>query len=172
MLSTALQISRAEAGIGKDRFQNVSISQLLIDLSEIYGPLAEEQGVEIVVRAPKNLNAEIHRELINQALGNLIENALKYASTADEIVLDAEATDDGFILIVSDNGSGIPDEQMAKALKRFGRLDPARQESGSGLGLSLVEAVAKLHGGGLLLKQNAPGLKVEIFLKNADNNFG
>ena len=162
MLTTALQISRAEAGIGKDQFADTNIAELLADLVEIYGPLAEDEGFEIKSNAAENLSAPLHRMLINQALGNLIENALKYADGASIIELSTERAGDNIILSVADNGPGIAEERREEAISRFGRLDPARQIAGSGLGLSLVQAVAKLHGGTIHLKDNKPGLRVEI----------
>ena len=162
MLSTALLISRAEAGIGRDRFVDTDIAALLEDLAEVYGPLAEDRGFEIAVEAEPGLHAPLHRELMGQALGNLIENATKYAEGGHRIVIRAAHEAGGIALSVADDGPGIPAERRAEALSRFGRLDPARHVTGSGLGLSLVEAVARLHQGSLALEDNAPGLRAAI----------
>lgn len=162
MLSTALQISRAEAGIGRDRFAEIDVAGLLTDLVEIYGPVAEDKGMVISCNAPEKMILPLHRELISQALGNLIENALKYAHGGRRIVLSAASNANGATFCVTDDGPGIPAERRAQAQKKFGRLDPARGTSGSGLGLSLVESVARLHGGGIVLEDNAPGLKVVL----------
>ena len=165
MLSTALQISRAEAGIGRERFIETDVAAMLADLVELYGPVAEEQGMVLFCNAPKELTVPLHRELLSQALGNLIENALKYAHGGRKIALAVAPSPDGVTLSVADDGAGIPEERRAEARKKFGRLDPARSISGSGLGMSLVEAVAKLHGGDLALEDNAPGLKVVLTIK-------
>lgn len=162
MLSTALQISRAEAGIGRERFTTLDIAALLEDIVEIYGPLAEDSGFTLEAACPPGVTAVAHRELLSQAIGNLIENALKYARGGDSIVLSARPEQDALWLSVADNGIGIAPDQRAEALRRFSRLDPARQVSGSGLGLSLVEAVAKLHRGTIELGDNAPGLRVDM----------
>ncbi len=162
MLSTALLISRAEAGIGRDRFVDTDIAALLEDLAEVYGPLAEDRGFEIAVEAEQGLHVAMHRELIGQALGNLIENATKYAQGGHHIVVRALREAGGVALSVADDGPGIPEDRRAEALSRFGRLDPARQVTGSGLGLSLVEAVAQLHQGSFTLEDNAPGLNAVI----------
>lgn len=167
MLSTALQISRAEAGIGRDRFSEVDIAALLEDLVEIYGPLVEEGGSELEASAPAGLHAKLHRELVSQALGNLIENALKYAEGASRISLRGSDQGGALVLEVADNGPGISPEHREEAMKRFGRLDPARHVAGSGLGLSLAEAVANLHDGRIILADNAPGLKVQLYLAGA-----
>ncbi len=165
MLATALQISRAEAGIGRERFAETDVQALLYDLAEIYGPVAEDAGFTLTASAPAGLMVSLHRELISQALGNLIENALKYATGARMISLSATHSPGGISLSVADDGPGIPEVRRAEARKKFGRLDPARHLSGSGLGLALVEAVAKLHGGDIALEDNAPGLRVVISIK-------
>ena len=165
MLSTALQISRAEAGIGRERFVETDVPAMLADLVEIYGPVAEEQGMVLSCNAPKGLTILLHRELMSQALGNLIENSLKYAQGGRKVALVATLTTDGVTLSVADDGPGIPEARRTDALKKFGRLDPARTISGSGLGLSLVEAVARLHSGNIALEDNAPGLKVVLSIK-------
>ncbi len=165
MLSTALQISRVEAGIGRERFVETDVSVMLADLVEIYGPVAEEQGMVLSSNAPRELIIPLHRELLSQALGNLIENALKYAQGGRKIALAVAPSPDGVTLSVADDGPGIPPERRAEARKKFGRLDPARSISGSGLGMSLVEAVARLHGGDIILEDNAPGLKVILTIK-------
>lgn len=166
MLTIALQISRAEAGIGRERFLPVDMAELLSDLVEVYGPLAEDHNVALTSSAPAGLHPPIHRELLSQALGNLIENALKYADGADQIELSAETWHGEVRLIVADNGPGIPEHRRADAIKRFGRLDEARQTAGSGLGFSLVEAVARLHGGSMELADNTPGLKVILTIES------
>jgi signal transduction histidine kinase len=162
MLTTALQISRAEAGIGRDRFVSVDVKALLDDLVEVYGPVAEDQGFALTCDVPQGLAATLHRELISQALGNLIENALKYGEGGKTISLSAAREGQHLRLTVADDGPGIPAERRDEALRRFGRLDPSRHITGSGLGLSLVEAVARLHGGEVVLVDNAPGLRVVV----------
>lgn len=171
MLSTALQISRAEAGIGRDHFSITDVAGLLADTVDIYGPVAEEHGVEMAAQAPSGLACTLHQPLIQQALGNAIENSLRHASGASSITLCANAVQDGIELIVADDGPGIPPERHALALSRFGRLDPARGDAGMapgnagmGLGLALVSAVARLHGGSVVLASNNPGLKLVIRL--------
>lgn len=169
MLSTALQISRAEAGIGRDRFSDVDVGAMLEDLAEIYGPLAEDKGFVLEAHAPAGLHARLHREFVSQAIGNLVENALKYADGGSSIVLSASEERGALLVVVADNGPGIPEKRRAEALKRFGRLDPARHVAGSGLGLALVEAVARLHQGDIRLADNAPGLRVELRLSGSSH---
>lgn len=166
MLSTALLISRTEAGMGREHLVPTGIAPLLADLAEVYGPLAEEHGFAIEVAAPSGLSIPLHRELMSQAIGNLIENALNYAEGGRRIVLGAAMEEGRHVAIgVGDDGPGIPPGRREEALRRFGRLDPARRVAGSGLGLSLVAAVARLHGGTIALEDNRPGLRVTLRLE-------
>lgn len=164
MLTTALLISRTEAGLGREAMVEISLDTLLRDLVEVYGPLAEDGGFMLEAEAAPGVGARLNRELVSQAISNLIENALKYAEGGTRITLSAIAVDGVLQLAVADNGPGIAEARRGEAMRRFGRLDPARQASGSGLGLSLVEAVARLHGGTIALEDNGPGLRVVITL--------
>ncbi|WP_157219058.1 sensor histidine kinase [Flavisphingomonas formosensis] len=163
MLNAALQISRAEAGLGRELFVATDIGRMLADLEEMYGPLAEERGFSIALATEPDLVAPVHRELLGQALANLIDNALKYG--AGEISLSADRRGDAICIAVADRGRGIAEDQRAEALRRFGRLDAARRGEGAGLGLSLVAAVARLHGGTLSLEDNDPGLCARLTIR-------
>ncbi|MHA3791074.1 sensor histidine kinase [Rhizorhabdus wittichii] len=163
MLDTALRISRAEAGLGRESFVDLDLSAMVEDMVEVYGPLAEDNGFEIVADAPPGITGHVHRELLGQALANLIDNAMKYG--AGRIVVAARPTPAGDTVIsVGDDGPGIPEAQRPEALRRFGRLDAARSKAGAGLGLALAAAVARLHDGALELHDNGPGLRVELHL--------
>lgn len=163
MLATAMQIAQAEAGIGRNRFADVDIGEMLTGIAELYEYAAEDHGIAMRVTGNSG-RFRLHHELIGQAIGNLIDNAVKYAEGATEIVLSAERFEGGLRLIVADNGIGIAATDRATALQRFGRLDPSRHMTGAGLGLALVEAVAKLHDGDVTLEDNAPGLRVVMRL--------
>jgi signal transduction histidine kinase len=166
LLDTALEISRAEAGIGRDQFTRLPLRALLDDLAEVYGPLAEDRGFAIAVEAPAELDIFAHRELLVRALSNLVDNALKYAVGGSAIRIGAEETGGNMIaLTVSDDGPGLTESEMADAARRFVRLDPARGGTGAGLGLSLVETIAHLHGGTMRLEIHPPhGLRVRLNL--------
>ena len=170
MLTTALLISRTEAGIGRDAFVTIDLAAMLGDLQEMYGPLADDHGVAILVEATGPVMADVHRELIGQAIANLIDNGLKYGG--NRIVLGVARADGRLLLSVADDGAGIPAAMRDQALRRFGRLDAARHMSGAGLGLSLVAAVARLHGGAMVLEDNAPGLRVVIAMGDGDSASG
>ena len=160
MLTTALQISRAEAGIGRDRFVATDLGRMIEDLAEMYGPLAEERG--LVLTASGGGEAPVHRELLGQAIANLADNAMKYGRAGGSIRLGVARVGDRLRLSVDDDGPGIPPDRRDEALRRFARLDPARAAGGAGLGLALAAAVARLHGGTIVLADNAPGLSVTI----------
>lgn len=165
MLATALQISRAEAGIGRDRFVATEVGRMIEDLAEMYGPLAEEKGFALVTEG-RGI-AVVHRELLGQAIANLVDNALKYARPGGTIRLGVARSGAGLEVSVDDEGPGIPPADRAEALRRFGRLDPARSAGGAGLGLALAAAVARLHDGAIVLDDNAPGLSVRITLPSS-----
>jgi signal transduction histidine kinase len=174
MLDNSLEISRAEAGIGRESFTEVDLSAMVTDLAEMYEPLAEDAGVALTVTpSMTRVTARAHRQLLGRALANLIDNALRYGAAGKTIELGVEATDSGARLLVGDHGPGIPAGSRREALRRFGRLDAARGSQsgrggqrlqGAGLGLSLAAAVARLHGGSITLSDNRPGLKVAIDL--------
>lgn len=166
LLDTALEISRAEAGIGRDQFTRFALSPMLDDMADLYGPLAEDHGFAIVVDAPADLDIQAHRELLVRALSNLIDNALKYASGGSTIRIGAHHLGgNGIDLSVDDDGPGLSEDQMVEAARRFVRLDPARGGTGAGLGLSLVETIAHLHGGTMRIASNPPhGLLVRLSL--------
>lgn len=164
MLGTALQITRAEAGIGRESFTPTDLGDYLSDLVELYAPMAEDRGFALVAQAEKGLVVPLHREIVGQSIGNLIDNAMKYASGGNRITVAANRRGGMAAITVCDNGPGIPAERRSEALKRFGRLDPARGITGSGLGLSLAESVARLHAGSLILEDGNPGLCVRMML--------
>lgn len=163
MLATALEISRMEAGIGRERIVPTDVQAMLVDICELYEPLVEDQGRVLSVSDEAALIAPVHRELLGQALSNLIDNALKYGSGAMALHLREEA---GFLVIgLSDEGSGIAVGREADALRRFGRLDAARGIAGAGLGLSLVAAVAHMHGGSIRFSRHDKLFTVEMVIE-------
>ena len=170
LVQTALSITRAEAGIGREHFVTIDLAAELAGLAEMYAPLAEDQGRTLSVESAGSCVAPVHRELLAQALGNIIDNSLKYGAGPITLTLREGGRDAGreagapVELAVADRGPGIPLARHEDALRRFGRLDDARQGGGAGLGLSLAAAVARLHGGALALGDAAPGLRVAITL--------
>ncbi len=166
IVETALRISRAEAGIGRDAFAPLDLGDALRDLAEMYAPLIEDAGRDVRLAIDDEAIRPAHRELIAQALGNLVDNALKYG--VGTITLGLVRATDRIHLSIADQGAGIAPEHHGTALRRFGRIDEARGGAGVGLGLSLVAAVARLHDGAVRLEHAAPGLRVVIDLPAGD----
>jgi signal transduction histidine kinase len=169
-----LLIARAEAGSGSDAFRPVDLAGLARDMAELYEPVAEEAGMTLHVHAPPVPAVQGNRELLGQVLTNLIDNALKYGRAAGggEVRIALGSEGDEVSLAVSDRGQGIPPGDRARAVERFARLDESRGQPGSGLGLSLAQAVARLHGGRLTLADNQPGLKVTLALPGVKPSAG
>jgi signal transduction histidine kinase len=167
-----LMIARAESGQARDDMKDFDAAEIAHDIGELYEPLAEEKGIALKVEADTPAPVKGNRELVSQALANLVDNAIKYAApppeavngARPEIVVRALASGDRIMLTVADTGPGIPEADRARAVERFVRLEQSRSQPGSGLGLSLASAVARLHGGELTLEDNRPGLKSVIAL--------
>jgi signal transduction histidine kinase len=137
----------------------VDISAIAADSAELYEPVAEEVGLTLIAEVEQGISLNGNRELIGQALTNLIDNAIKYSSESDgekRIRVSLARKDQKIVLSVSDDGPGVPADKRGEVKKRFVRLDESRSKPGTGLGLSLVEAVMELHGGTLELSDTNP----------------
>lgn len=162
-----LSIARAEAGQARSGLAPVDISALIADVSELYEPMAEDEGGTLTATAAPGLAVQGDRQLLAQALTNLLDNALKYGARDGEtprITLTGTRDGDKVVITVADHGTGIPMEDRGRVTERFVRLDESRTKPGNGLGLSLVSGVMKLHKGTLLLEDNAPGLKASLVM--------
>lgn len=158
MIEETLEISRAEAGIGRENFVMVDLAEVLNDLYEMYLPLAESEGVVLLLDGAEQLPAMCNRGLVTRAIANLIDNAFKHALDGGQITLACKKRGCEALIIVGDRGSGIPDEVLDESLGKLRRLPLSRAVPGMGLGLPLVAAVARLHNGTLQLRDNQPGL--------------
>jgi signal transduction histidine kinase len=168
-----LMIARAESGQARGNMGDFDASEVANGIHELYEPLAEDDGMTLKVRtAPAPIHA--NRELVSQALANLVENAIKYGKPvadgpvvsleARQILIEALREGDQVLLRVTDHGAGIPESERKHAVERFVRLDSSRSQPGSGLGLSLASAVATLHGGELRLGDANPGLVATLVI--------
>ncbi len=169
-----LMIARAESGHARDNMSEFDAAEIARDVGELYEPLADEKGIALTVEAPVAAPVHGNRELVSQALANLVDNAIKYAGPGGKlngspaaIVVKAGSEGERITLSVADHGPGIPDADRGRVVERFVRLEQSRSEPGSGLGLSLASAVARLHGGELTLEDNHPGLRSTIALPRA-----
>jgi len=167
-----LMIARAESGQARDDMSEFDAAEIAHSVGELYEPLAEEKGIALKVEAETPAKVKGNRELVSQALANLVDNAIKYTEPRDlvsngatpQIVVRALNEGDRILLTVADSGPGIPEADRERVVERFVRLEQSRSQPGSGLGLSLASAVARLHGGELTLTDNEPGLKSIIAL--------
>ena len=157
-----LLIAEADAGVTRGTMAPIDLAPIVGDIAEFYAPLAEENGVTLEIKPAGSTVIEGNRSLISQALANLIDNAIKYTPRGGHISAWTAMTPRGAELVVADTGPGIPAEQRAHVIERFVRLESSRNSPGTGLGLSLVAAVARLHAATLALDDNAPGLKAAI----------
>ncbi len=159
-----LDIAQAESGAPRRQFEPLDLGAVVRDVAELYEPLAEERGLELSVQASVQARLPGDRNLLFQALANLVDNAIKFSGPDGRVSvtlrLDAGAAE----IAVADNGPGIPEEARERVCERFYRLEASRSTPGSGLGLSLVAAAARLHDGALRLEDNTPGLKAVLRL--------
>lgn len=178
--NSLLLIARLEAGAVAESMVPLDPAAVVADVAELYEPAAEDAGLELQTSAVKGLRLLANRELVSQALANLVDNAIKYSSRAASpgdlaapsgaadgaprptITISLARVGDSIEIAVADRGPGVRADERAKALRRFGRLEQSRTRPGSGLGLNLVSAVAHLHGGSFALEDNAPGLRAVL----------
>ena len=162
-----LNIAQAEAGTTRERFAAVDLAALIRDVADLYDPLAEERGLALQVDASASPPVQGDRHLLFQAVANLVDNAIKFTpgDTPDKsVAIRLDRRQDAAAIVVQDHGPGIPADQRTRVLDPFVRLEDSRSEPGNGLGLSLVAAVAQLHGGALALDDNKPGLRATLSL--------
>ncbi len=162
-----LMIARAEAGQARSMMSDVDLADIAENVSELYEPLADEQGLDLTVQV-EPMTVHGVRELLAQALSNLVDNAIKYGRSPDgargHVCVTLVRVGQEAVLSVADNGPGISAADRTRVTDRFVRLEASRTLPGSGLGLALVSAVARLHGGHLELDDNQPGLIVRLHL--------
>jgi signal transduction histidine kinase len=160
--SALLRIAQIEAGTRRTGFADVDLSSLVTDVVEAFAPSIQDEGKALRLSIQENLRLVGDRELLTQLVANLIENAIRHtpSGTAIEVTLRSQSAAPR--LVVADNGPGVPAEARDKLFDRFFRLERSRTTPGTGLGLSLVKAVATLHGARIEVRDNKPGLGLEV----------
>jgi signal transduction histidine kinase len=161
-----LSIAEAESGTQRAAMAEVDLGEIAGSVAELYEPLAEEKGLEFTIAAGTGVRVRGDRHLLAQATANLLDNAIKYTD-AGSVSLSVGREDGDAAITVADSGPGIPEDRCAAVFDRFVRLEGSRSTPGNGLGLSLVRAVALLHGGTVTLADNSPGLRAVFRLPAA-----
>ncbi len=164
-----LQIAQAEAGTLRVKMQSVDLATIAAQGVEFYLPLAQQRGQALSLHTAAGVCVRGNSDLLSQALGNLLENAIKYSPRGARLEVRVEADAASARIGVSDQGPGIPVADRERVLQRFTRLDQARSSPGNGLGLSLVNAIARLHGAHLVFADNCPGLVVTVVFPRRDD---
>jgi signal transduction histidine kinase len=164
IFNALLMIARAEAGQLREGMSVIDAAEIVREIVELYDPVAEDRGLVIQPHIDAPLPLYGSRELIGQAVANLIDNALKYGASSSEISVRAIRNDTEIVIEIADRGEGIPESDRTRVTERFVRLETSRSQPGSGLGLSLVAAIARLHRGTLELADNHPGLMARLML--------
>ncbi|SMH58485.1 HAMP domain-containing sensor histidine kinase [Azospirillum agricola] len=159
-----LSIAEAESGAKRRDFVPVDLAEVVQLAADLYEPVAEERGQSLTMEIHKPATVRGNGQLLAQAVSNLLDNAIKYTPEGGRITLTLDGAGPGQAgrIVVADDGPGIPAGEREKVLQRFVRLDASRASPGNGLGLSLVDAVATLHGARLELSDNGPGLRVAL----------
>ena len=155
-----LRIAQIEAGSRRPDPQGIDMEALLNDVTDLYEPLASEKSVKLTLEVAQSTETWGDRDLLFQAISNLVDNAIKYTPEGGSICLDFCQDPSGSKLVVADSGPGVPENERERVFERFYRLPAHRDAAGNGLGLSLVAAVAKLHQTEITLEDNDPGLRV------------
>lgn len=164
IFNALLRLAEIDTGARRSGFVQVDLSKIANEAAEYYQPIAELKGITFSLVSPGVLTVAGDPLLLAQAIGNLIDNALKYTQEKGAINVQVQRSDRTIAVSVSDDGPGIPDDEKHKVTERFYRGDASRGTPGVGLGLSLVAAVAKLHGGSLEFSDNHPGLRASLIL--------
>jgi signal transduction histidine kinase len=169
MFSSLTRISQIEAANRTAAFRIVNLGEIATEVAELFDAAAESKGGRVEVSGDKTACIGADRDLLFDAISNLVDNAIKHGREGGLVSIHLDQMDGEAILSVSDDGPGIPSEEFERVFKRFYRLERSRTMPGNGLGLSLVAAVARLHGASIKLIDNSPGLSVELHFPCIDS---
>lgn len=167
VFQSLLQLAQVENGALKEQFSPVDLAQLCRTMVEVYEPTAAERQQTLMFEGPALTRVQGEKNLLGQMIANLIENALRHTDNGASVSVNLTQSEDEVMLSVADNGPGIPESEFDRVTQRLYRLDRSRNTPGNGLGLSLVDGVARLHGAEMTLENAAPGLRVIIRFSTA-----
>jgi signal transduction histidine kinase len=162
-----LSIAQIEGGARRAGFKPISLSDILLNVHEIYEPVAQDAGLDFKADIKPGVSMTGDRDLLTQLFVNLVENAIRFVPRGGSIALSLNVTPEGMRASVSDNGPGIAAEEREKVFRRLYRSEPSRTSAGNGLGMSLVVAIAGLHHAKVTLHDNHPGLRAEFAMQSA-----
>ncbi|MGJ0508228.1 MAG: sensor histidine kinase [Methylocystis sp.] len=162
MFASLVRISQIESSDLAKSFRQVDLSQIADDVVDLFDAAAEEKNIHLLRKGEKSVTVRGDRDLLFDALANVVDNALKYGREGGVVTVEARQTTNGGMICISDDGPGVVESERQRIFKRFYRLEMARGSHGNGLGLSLVSAVARLHGAVISLSDNSPGLRFQF----------
>ncbi|HEY2037937.1 MAG TPA: HAMP domain-containing sensor histidine kinase [Steroidobacteraceae bacterium] len=166
IFNALLRLAEIDAGLRRSNFIATDVAELVAKAVEFYLPAAELKGLSLSFRDPGATSARCDAVLLAQAINNLIDNSLKFVTAGGHIAIEVtHPTGHSVAVVVADDGPGMPEADRSRATQRFFRGDASRGTPGVGLGLSLVEAIARLHGGSLELADNHPGLLARMTIE-------
>ncbi len=163
IFSSLTRIARIETQARKGAYRTVNLVEIASEVVELYDAAAEQDGTCLTIVGDREVLATGDRDLIFDAIANLVDNAIKHGRAGGQVVVANEIIDGEPVVSIADDGSGIPADQYEHVFKRFYRLEHSRYTPGNGLGLSLVAAVARLHGARIEMLDNSPGLKLKLW---------
>lgn len=162
MFASITRISEIETRARKGAFRRLDLAEIAGEVVELYDAAAEQVATRLSLGGDREVSVTGDRDLLFDAIANLVDNAIKHGRAGGQVTVTCRSSDGGAIIAIADDGPGIPTEARDHVFKRFYRLEQSRYTPGNGLGLSLVVAVARLHGAEIILHDNAPGLTVRL----------
>jgi signal transduction histidine kinase len=166
IFTSITRIAHIEANVRKGAFRTVNLAEIANEVVELYDAAAEQDGTRLPRTGDRDVLVTGDRDLLFDAIANLVDNAIKHGRAGGHVVVRGENLDGCAIISIADDGPGIPADQHERVFKRFYRLEQSRYAPGNGLGLSLVAAVANLHGARIEMLDNAPGLKFKLWFSS------
>jgi signal transduction histidine kinase len=163
ILLSIMRIAQIETQARKEAFRSVNLAEIACEVVELYDAAAEQDGTRLTVVGDREVLVTGDRDLIFDAIANLVDNAIKHGRAGGQVVVANENIDGQPVISIADDGRGIPADQHEHVFKRFYRLEHSRYSPGNGLGLSLVAAVARLHGARIEMLDNSPGLTFRLW---------
>jgi signal transduction histidine kinase len=162
MFASITRISEIETRARRSAFRTLNLAEIAGEVVELYDAAAEQVATRLSLGGDREVAIIGDRDLLFDAIANLVDNAIKHGCKGGQVTVTCSSTDGGATIAIADDGPGIPADQRDHVFKRFYRLEQSRYTPGNGLGLSLVAAVARLHGAEIALHDNAPGLTVQL----------